>query len=434
MSDMEAGGGGVAPDVPVPKGGGAIENRTGTTGESMSSKIGTGGNHTLSVMDLTYSVQVTDKDTKEKQTKTLLHPVTFSIKPTEMLAIMGASGAGKSTLLDVLAQRVPFSEASGRTDYLPTTPTRPCGALPAVEGSYLLNGQAIQPKEFKRMSGYVMQDDALYPLLTVRETLRFAAELRIPNMTKADKYELVEETIRQLKLTNCADTKIGNEIHRGVSGGEKRRVSIGVDTVQQPTIIFLDEPTSGLDSTTALTIAQTLSSVCKRNRTVAMTIHQPSTRVLDVFDKVMFLSRGRVVYFGRPADLPAYCTGLGKTPPAYSNIGEFFLEVVDEYETADNVKALADSHHEAVRMRAPSTAGVEADALEDTGYDYANPMLNEIIILLRRQWINVVRTPELAVVRVVMCSVVALVLGSLFWMTDADAKGFGGRAAYFAFG
>ncbi|CAM9604466.1 unnamed protein product [Ectocarpus sp. 4 AP-2014] len=369
-------------------------------------------------MDLTYSVQITDKDTKEKQTKTLLHPVTFSIKPTEMLAIMGASGAGKSTLLDVLAQRVPFSEAS-RTDHLPPP--------------YLLNDQAIQSKEFKRMSGYVMQDDALYPLLTVRETLRFAAELRIPNMTKADKYELVEETIRDLKLTNCADTKIGNEIHRGVSGGEKRRVSIGVDTVQQPTIIFLDEPTSGLDSTTALTIAETLSAVCKRNRTVAMTIHQPSTRVLDVFDKVMFLSRGRMVYFGRPADLPAYCTGLGKTPPAYSNIGEFFLEVVDEYETADNVKALADRHQEAVRMRAPSTAGAEADALDDTGYDFANPMLKEIIILLRRQWINVVRTPELAVVRVVMCSVVALVLGSLFWMTDADAKGFGGRAAYFAF-
>ncbi|CAN0293261.1 unnamed protein product, partial [Ectocarpus sp. 8 AP-2014] len=237
-------------------------------------QIGAGGNHTLSVMDLTYSVQITDKDTKEKQTKTLLHPVTFSIKPTEMLAIMGASGAGKSTLLDVLAQRVPFSEASRRTDYPPPPPPPP---PPAVEGSYLLDGQAIQPKEFKRMSGYVMQDDALYPLLTVRETLRFAAELRIPNMTKADKYELVEETIRQLKLTNCADTKIGNEIHRGVSGGEKRRVSIGVDTVQQPTIIFLDEPTSGLDSTTALTIAETLSSVCKRNRTVAMTIHQPST-------------------------------------------------------------------------------------------------------------------------------------------------------------
>ncbi|CAM9621310.1 unnamed protein product, partial [Hapterophycus canaliculatus] len=146
---------------------------------------------------------------------------------------------------------------------------------------------------------------------------------------QADKYELVEETIQQLKLTNCADTRIGNEIHRGVSGGEKRRVSIGVDTVQQPTIIFLDEPTSGLDSTTALTIVETLSSVCKRNRTVAMTIHQPSTRVLDVFDKVMFLSRGRVVYFGSPAALPEYCSSLGKTPPSYSNIGEFFLEVVD---------------------------------------------------------------------------------------------------------
>ncbi|CAN0419713.1 unnamed protein product, partial [Laminaria digitata] len=176
---------------------------------------------------------------------------------------------------------------------------------------------------------------------------------------KGEKYKLVEETIKQLKLTNCADTKIGNEIHRGISGGEKRRVSIGVDTVQQPSIIFLDEPTSGLDSTTALTIAETLSSVCKRSRTVAMTIHQPSTRVLDVFDKVMFLSRGRMVFYGNPADLPSYCTGLGKTPPAYSNIGEFFLEVVDEYEAADNVKVLSDHHTQAVRMRAPSAVSLE---------------------------------------------------------------------------
>ncbi|CAM9576222.1 unnamed protein product, partial [Discosporangium mesarthrocarpum] len=91
-----------------------------------------------------------------------------------------------------------------------------------------------------------MKDDALYPLLTVRETLQFAAMLRIPGITKADKMSLVEETIKQLKLTDCADTWVGNEIHRGISGGERRRVSIGVDTVQQPSIIFLDEPTSGL--------------------------------------------------------------------------------------------------------------------------------------------------------------------------------------------
>ncbi|CAN0245047.1 unnamed protein product, partial [Laminaria digitata] len=98
---------------------------------------------------------------QDKVSKTLIHPLTFTIKPTEMVAIMGASGAGKSTLLDVLAQRIPFSQAS-------------------EPHTYQLDGQAISPKEFKRMSGYVMQDDALYPLLSVRETLQFAAELRIP--------------------------------------------------------------------------------------------------------------------------------------------------------------------------------------------------------------------------------------------------------------
>eukprot|EP00752_Nemacystus_decipiens_P008144 g7283.t1 len=416
-SEMEGGGGGVEGGAPAPAPAPVPAPEppsapVAAVEKSMTAKMGTGGNHTLSTMDLSYSVQIIDKDSKEKVSKTLIHPVTFSIKPSEMVAIMGASGAGKSTLLDILAQRVPFSQ---------------------VDGSYLLDGQAIHPREFKRMSGYVMQDDALYPLLTVRETLQFAAELRIPNMSKADKYKLVEETIQQLKLTNCADTRIGNDMHRGISGGEKRRVSIGVDTVQQPTIIFLDEPTSGLDSTTALTIAETLSSVCKRNRTVAMTIHQPSTRVLDTFDKVMFLSRGRMVYYGSPANLPSYCTSLGKTPPSYSNIGEFFLEVVDEYEATDNVKALSDHHAEAMRLRAPSTAGTDSAAPDASSHDFANPMLKEIGILLRRQWLNVLRTPELAVVRIVMASVVSLVMGSLFWMTDADEEGLAGRSSYFAF-
>eukprot|EP00904_Undaria_pinnatifida_P012369 jgi/Undpi1/8262/HiC_scaffold_25.g10732.m1 len=423
---MEAGGGAPSStmeDIPVGNTADTLVNtasspdytiqKSASVGPSIASKIGIGGNHTLSAVDLSYTIQIAGKDSKDKVSKTLIHPLTFSIKPTEMVAIMGASGAGKSTLLDVLAQRIPFSQ---------------------VDGSYLLDGSAIHAKEFKRMSGYVMQDDALYPLLTVRETLQFAAELRIPNLHKGEKHKVVEETIKQLKLTNCADTKVGNEIHRGISGGEKRRVSIGVDTVQQPSIIFLDEPTSGLDSTTALTIAETLSSVCKRSRTVAMTIHQPSTRVLDVFDKVMFLSRGRMVFYGKPADLPSYCTGLGKQPPAFSNIGEYFLEVVDEYEAANNVKALSDHYAQALRMRAPSAAHENSTSSDVASHDFANPAVKEIGILLRRQWLNVLRTPELAVIRVAMCSVVALVLGSLFWQSDVDEEGLGKRSAYFAFG
>lgn len=397
-----------------------IEDGTGVAalvderlGQSIAAKIGVGGNHTLEALDLSYTISVTDKDSKEKVSKTLIHPVSFQIRPKEMVAIMGASGAGKSTLLDILAQRVPFSQ---------------------VDGSYKLDGHDINHREFKRMSGYVMQDDALYPLLTVRETLNFAAQLRIPHLSKVDKYLLVEETIKQLKLQNCADTKIGNEIHRGISGGEKRRVSIGVDTVQQPTIIFLDEPTSGLDSTTALTIAETLSDVSKRDRTVAMTIHQPSTRVLDVFDKVMFLSRGQMVYYGKPSNLPNYCSSLGKPPPPYSNIAEFFLEVVDEYEASNTVKVLADHHKEELRMRAPSAVDESRKSVKAKySHDYANSMIGETTILLKRQWLNVVRTPELAVVRVVMATVVALVLGSLFWMSNNNTEGLRERASYFAY-
>ncbi|CAN0229893.1 unnamed protein product [Ascophyllum nodosum] len=399
-----------APIGPKASSGAMGEERT----QSLAAKVGIGGNHTLSAVDLSYTIQISVKGSKEKEPKTLIHPLTFSIKPREMVAIMGASGAGKSTLLDILAQRIPFNK---------------------VDGSYLLDDRAIQAKEFKRMSGYVMQDDALYPLLSVKETLQFAAELRIPNLSKADKYKLVEETITLLKLQNCEDTIVGNEIRRGISGGEKRRVSIGVDTVQQPTIIFLDEPTSGLDSTTALTIAETLSTVCKRDRTVAMTIHQPSTRVLDTFDKVMFLSRGRMVYYGKPSGLPAYCEGLGKPPPSFCNIGEFFLEVVDEYEGSKKVEQLSSHYTSTARLRAPSQEGQADEEMAPTGatHDYANGHLKEIGILLRRQCLNVVRTPELAVIRIGIACVVALVMGSLFWQTDVNESGLSKRASYFAF-
>ncbi|CAM9491146.1 unnamed protein product, partial [Phaeothamnion confervicola] len=197
---------------------------------------------------------------------------------------MGASGAGKSTMLDILAARIP----------------------PVLyEGSYLCNGSPIDAS-FKRMSGYVMQDDALFPLLTVRETLRYAALLRIPNMSQTNKWQIVEDTITSLKLTNAADTIVGDHRTRGVSGGERRRVSIGVDIVHQPAVIFLDEPTSGLDSTTALQIVETLRDICKRDRTVAMTIHQPSMRVFTTFDRVMFMSRGFLVYNDTPLNIPSY--------------------------------------------------------------------------------------------------------------------------------
>lgn len=127
-----------------------------------------------------------------------------------------------------------------------------------LTGSICAEGEEVDKRKFRRESGYVMQSDALFPLLTVRETLQYAAELRIIDKSKAEKKQIADDVINILRLSKCANTIIGNDKIRGISGGEKRRVSIGSDIVHQPMVIFLDEPTSGLDSTTAFAIVDSL--------------------------------------------------------------------------------------------------------------------------------------------------------------------------------
>ncbi|KAG5179837.1 P-loop containing nucleoside triphosphate hydrolase protein [Tribonema minus] len=368
MADVEAGVEQPAStqDVPVPQAASLSEKMT---------SAGTG--YVLEARDLTYKVKV--KVGKDMQEKVIVHPVNFTIKPRQLMAIMGASGAGKSTLLDILATRIPQS---------------------SVDGEYLMNDQPVS-STFKRVSGYVMQDDALYPLLTVRETLQYAALLRIPGLGRAQKKEVVEETIKALKLSACANTIVGDDRHRGVSGGEKRRVSIGVDIVHQPKIIFLDEPTSGLDSTTALQIVETLRAICQRDRTIAVTIHQPSSRVFEVFDKVMFMSKGHLVYNGPPTGLGDHLQVISKDPlPKFANLSELFLEVVDKYEREGNVEQL---------------------------------LLAETSILLHRNFKNVIRTPELFLVRLFTAVMTGLILGSVYWDIPASEEGVAQLAGYIAF-
>lgn len=148
------------------------------------------------------SIQYSVTDSQTKTSKTLLHAMSGVASPGKLLGILGTSGAGKSTLLDVLAGRI---SSSGLT------------------GSMTVNGSPMDKESFKKMSGYVMQSDALFPLLTVRETIRYAAYLRCAGMTTAEKNDIADKTISLLKLDKCADTIVGDDLNRGLSGGERRR-------------------------------------------------------------------------------------------------------------------------------------------------------------------------------------------------------------------
>lgn len=143
------------------------------------------------------------------------------------------------------------------------------------------------------------QEDTVLGTLTVRESITYSAHLRLPSsMTKEEVNDIVEGTIMTMGLQDCGDTVIGNWHMRGISGGEKKRLSIALEILTMPQILFLDEPTSGLDSASAFFVIQALRSIARAGRTVVSSIHQPSSEVFALFDDLFLLSSGEPVYFG----------------------------------------------------------------------------------------------------------------------------------------
>ncbi len=230
------------------------------------------------------------------------------VKPGEIIAILGPSGAGKTTLLNVLA---------GRADY---------GTL---QGSVLASGSK-RDSSWKHIAAYVEQDDILYADLTVRETLLFAAKLRLPDkMSEEEKIRRTDFVLESLGLSHIANSRIGDSDMRGISGGERKRVSIAIELVSDPMIIFLDEPTSGLDSSIAVTVAENARELAKvDNKAVLLTIHQPRVRILNLFDKIILMSQGQMVFFGTVSEALEHFKKLGFDCPPNENPADFFMDLM----------------------------------------------------------------------------------------------------------
>ncbi|KAL7153307.1 hypothetical protein ABFS83_04G159100 [Erythranthe nasuta] len=282
----------------------------------------TGG---LEFYNLTYTVMKKNKDINGKwvnQEADLLHSITGYAAKGSVTAVMGPSGAGKSTFLDGLAGRIASGSLMGRVS---------------------LDGVDVSPSLIKRTSAYIMQDDRLFPMLTVYETLMFAADFRLGSTSRADKRQRVEQLIEQLGLSSARNTYIGDEGTRGVSGGERRRVSIGVDIIHGPSLLFLDEPTSGLDSTSAHSVIEKVHDIARSGSTVILTIHQPSSRIQLLLDHLIILARGQLMYQGSPKDLTLHLDRLGRKIPDGENAMEYFIDVVQEYDQSSlGVEVLAE--------------------------------------------------------------------------------------------
>ena len=285
-----------------------------------------------------YRSLFTKKNEGLPTTKTLLHSVNASLRPGTLTAILGGSGSGKTTLLNTVSERV-HSKRLARTGVV---------AFNGLEGVHSVR------------HAYVMQQDILLPTLTVRETLRYAASLRLPaTVAREERERVVEEVILELGLKDCADTRIGNSQHRGCSGGEKRRTSIGVQLLANPSVLFLDEPTTGLDATSAFQVVKTLKALAKKGRTIVTTIHQPRSEIWDLFDNIVLLSRGSPVYSGEMAGCVPWFAGLGLELPPFVNPAEFLVDhaAVDnrtpelEEETSARVERLKTAWDDESRKR-----------------------------------------------------------------------------------
>ncbi len=249
--------------------------------------------------------------------RVLLNNVSGSVRPGELLCILGPSGSGKTTLLDILSGRL-----SAGSD--PTL---------KLSGSRLLNGAAITPQNsdiLKHVARYVPQEDHLMGTMTVRETLEFSAQLQLPaSMSDHDKKARVDAVLDELGLTVCADTRIGTVFQKGISGGQKRRVSIGIELLTLPQILFCDEPTSGLDSAAAQSVIEVLSRLARGGRVVIATIHQPSSSVFARIDKLYLLSAGLPIFFGDAQQLVPYLADCGHPVPTYANPADFALAIIN---------------------------------------------------------------------------------------------------------
>ncbi|CAN4081448.1 unnamed protein product [Withania somnifera] len=389
-----------------------LENRSTSGGRSSLSKMFSSGP--------TSSTDIENSTSMIHQERTILNGITGIVSPGEILAVLGPSGSGKSTLLNALAGRL-----QGHS----------------YTGTILANNRKFSKQVLKR-TGFVTQDDVLYPHLTVRETLIFCALLRLPSsLNRKEKVAVTDSVINELGLNKCEDTIIGNSFIRGISGGERKRVSIAHEMLINPSLLILDEPTSGLDATAAYRLVSTLGSLAQKGKTIITSVHQPSSRVYQMFNSVLVLSEGRCLYFGRGSEAMTYFESVGFSPSFPMNPADFLLDLangvcqfdgVSEKEkpnvkqtlvsTYDNllapkVKAACLDTTNTVANEALQTVTYMCSSSQRTCTSCVSNWFNQFSILLQRG-LKERRHETFNYLRVFQVIAASLLAGSMWWHSD----------------
>ncbi|XP_037109613.1 broad substrate specificity ATP-binding cassette transporter ABCG2b isoform X2 [Syngnathus acus] len=367
---------------------------------------------TLTFSNLHYCIPESRWCRKKRPEKYILNNVSDIMRPG-MNAIMGATGSGKTSLLDVIA---------GRKD--------PAGLR---QGTILVNGKVVT-SDLRLSSAYVVQDDILMGTLTVRENLCFSANLRLDprRHSSADRHARVDAILDELGLNDCADTKIGTEFLRGVSGGERKRCSIGMELITSPALLFLDEPTTGLDSNTANCIIRLLHKLSRQGKTVIFSIHQPRFSIFRCFDHLTLMHKGEVVYAGPAQRTLQYFTDLGYQIESFDNPADFFMDItngeakstLEEINTSERKNVLAVKYFQSqlcqdvLRELDRISLGVAGEVKgREEAADYATSFLYQMRVLCGRTALNTLRNPQTSYAQLALSIFFAVLVGLIYFQT-----------------
>uniref|UniRef100_A0A9J7YXG7 Broad substrate specificity ATP-binding cassette transporter ABCG2 n=1 Tax=Cyprinus carpio carpio TaxID=630221 RepID=A0A9J7YXG7_CYPCA len=346
-------------------------------------------------------------------------------------AILGPTGSGKSSFLDVLAAR-----------------KDPAG----LSGEVLING-ALQPPNFKCLSGYVVQDDIVMGTLTVRENLCFSAALRLSSqISPREKEARVNHLISELALNKVADAKVGTQLIRGISGGERKRTSIGMELIIDPSVLFLDEPTTGLDASTAYSVLLLLKRMAGQGRTIIMSIHQPRYSIYRLFDSLTLLVNGKQVYHGPTQDALDYFANIGYACEAHNNPADFFLDIINGSSAAVNMTKIQNNGDFEFEVAAVSQQSIEDQLVEKyKNCSYARSLKAELERITRAKdnnikakchtitynssffhqlrWVlwrtfwNLMLNPQTSVAQLAVTTLMAAIVGAIFYGVKDNQSG-----------